>query len=279
MSLGGERYYLWKLVNVTVNPITPTSDQCQMSPAALPELLHHTVWRSWLSVAYYRKMKYDYTTKSRHLPWENVLFELSLCTLFMVSICVNLYSKWWQEGGNVFSQVVQKWGPNRNLARVSVGMTVTFCILAATAPWAPGTTAPWVPCTTAPEWPTTSPVATSMMATPTHPSKGPWAPWSTGRGRGRVGKGGIWLGRELEASPHASARHSNAQHLVVIVQAFGFTGATQIKVGADCALETDSNQGFFTAITCHVRVDLWFTLLGWKAEGNSGISTIFLLSI
>ena len=27
---------------------TPTSDQCQISPAASPEILHHTVWRPWL---------------------------------------------------------------------------------------------------------------------------------------------------------------------------------------------------------------------------------------
>ena len=35
-----------------INPFTPESDQCQNSPAAPPEILHHTVWRTWLFIAY-----------------------------------------------------------------------------------------------------------------------------------------------------------------------------------------------------------------------------------
>ena len=31
-----------------MNPFTPKSDQCQISPAASPEILHHTVRRTWL---------------------------------------------------------------------------------------------------------------------------------------------------------------------------------------------------------------------------------------
>ena len=34
------------------NPFTPKSDQCQISPAALPEILHHTVWRACLFITY-----------------------------------------------------------------------------------------------------------------------------------------------------------------------------------------------------------------------------------
>ena len=34
------------------NPFTPESDQCQISPAASPEILHHTVRRTWLFIAY-----------------------------------------------------------------------------------------------------------------------------------------------------------------------------------------------------------------------------------
>ena len=37
---------------VTFNPFTPESDQFQISPAASPEILHHTVWRTWLFIAY-----------------------------------------------------------------------------------------------------------------------------------------------------------------------------------------------------------------------------------
>ena len=32
--------------------LTPKSDQVQISPAASPEILHHTVWRTWLFIAY-----------------------------------------------------------------------------------------------------------------------------------------------------------------------------------------------------------------------------------
>ena len=35
-----------------INPFTAKSDQCQISPAASLEILHHTVWRTWLFVAY-----------------------------------------------------------------------------------------------------------------------------------------------------------------------------------------------------------------------------------
>ena len=35
-----------------INPFTPKSDQCQISPVASPEILHHTVWRTWLFLAY-----------------------------------------------------------------------------------------------------------------------------------------------------------------------------------------------------------------------------------
>ena len=33
-----------------INPFTPKSDQCQISPAASPKVLHHTVWRTWLFI-------------------------------------------------------------------------------------------------------------------------------------------------------------------------------------------------------------------------------------
>ena len=36
------------------NPFTPESDQCQNSPAASQGILHHTVWRTWLFIAYLR---------------------------------------------------------------------------------------------------------------------------------------------------------------------------------------------------------------------------------
>ena len=35
----------------TINAFAPKSDQCQISPAASQEILHHAVWRSWLFIA------------------------------------------------------------------------------------------------------------------------------------------------------------------------------------------------------------------------------------
>ena len=37
---------------VALNPFTPKGDQSPISPAASPEILHHTVWRTWLFIAY-----------------------------------------------------------------------------------------------------------------------------------------------------------------------------------------------------------------------------------
>ena len=38
--------------SASINPFTPKSDQYQISPAPSVEILHHTVWRSWLVIAY-----------------------------------------------------------------------------------------------------------------------------------------------------------------------------------------------------------------------------------
>ena len=63
---------------VAFDPFTPKSDQFQISPEASPEKLHHTVWRTWLFIAF----SDDYDTNSHYLAhfsikgWENLLFEL-----------------------------------------------------------------------------------------------------------------------------------------------------------------------------------------------------------
>ena len=36
-----------------LTPFTPESDQCQISPPAPPEILHHTVRRAWLFIVYW----------------------------------------------------------------------------------------------------------------------------------------------------------------------------------------------------------------------------------
>ena len=47
----------------SINPFTPESDQRQISPAASQEVWHHTVWRTWLFLAY-SDDTHDYSTKS-----------------------------------------------------------------------------------------------------------------------------------------------------------------------------------------------------------------------
>ena len=66
----------------TVNPFTPESHQCQISPPAPPEILHHTVWRTWLFIAYsdekwlYYKFSLHHSYNRFLKGWENTLFEL-----------------------------------------------------------------------------------------------------------------------------------------------------------------------------------------------------------
>ena len=50
------RYRSWdtmphRLLSHMFSTVTPKSDQCQISPAVSPEILHHTVWRTWLFMA------------------------------------------------------------------------------------------------------------------------------------------------------------------------------------------------------------------------------------
>ena len=64
------------------NPFTPESDQCQNSPAASQEIWHHTVWRTWLFIAYsdekwlYYKFSLHHSYNRFLKGWENTLFEL-----------------------------------------------------------------------------------------------------------------------------------------------------------------------------------------------------------
>ena len=73
---------LFELGSGSVNPFTPESDQCQISPPAPPEILHHTVWRTWLFIAYsdekwlYYKFSLHHSYNRFLKGWENTLFEL-----------------------------------------------------------------------------------------------------------------------------------------------------------------------------------------------------------
>ena len=55
-------------------PFTPKGDQFQISPAASPAILHHTVWRAWLFIGYSDERLFYYRFSLLHTGWENVTF-------------------------------------------------------------------------------------------------------------------------------------------------------------------------------------------------------------
>ena len=80
-----EYYFLLLFTHTALisnNPFTPESDQCQNSPAASQEIWHHTVWRTWLFIAYsdekwlYYKFSLHHSYNRFLKGWENTLFEL-----------------------------------------------------------------------------------------------------------------------------------------------------------------------------------------------------------
>ena len=50
-ALGCFLYWSFSCNTRVINSSTPKSDEFQISPAASPEILHHTVWRTWLFIA------------------------------------------------------------------------------------------------------------------------------------------------------------------------------------------------------------------------------------
>ena len=59
--------YSWPGENNSIATFTPKSEQFKISPAALPEILHHTVWRTWLFITYsYQRWLY-YQFSLHHL--------------------------------------------------------------------------------------------------------------------------------------------------------------------------------------------------------------------
>ena len=81
-----------------LNSFTPKSDQCQISPPASPEILHHTVWRTLLFIAYPHILILPILTTSLIYfslkGWENVLFDLG---------SENVYF-WYTKGGRCSRQ-------------------------------------------------------------------------------------------------------------------------------------------------------------------------------
>ena len=61
-----------EIVIHTINPFTPRSDQLQISPAASPEISHHTVWRTWVLITHsdQRWLCYQISLPHFFLIWE-----------------------------------------------------------------------------------------------------------------------------------------------------------------------------------------------------------------
>ena len=89
----GDRWWLgWENLPVFIDITTITtvslfiskSDQVRISPVASPVILHHTVWRTWLFIAYsdWKMILVPVLTTSliqfSWKGWENVLFELGI---------------------------------------------------------------------------------------------------------------------------------------------------------------------------------------------------------
>ena len=71
--------YALDLKSQALNPFAPKSDQCQISPAASPEMLHHTVWRLWRFIAYSDERWSYYQFSLPHL------FISSYCVMYNIS--------------------------------------------------------------------------------------------------------------------------------------------------------------------------------------------------
>ena len=67
---------------MSLNSFIPKGDKYQISPAASPEILHHTVWRTWLFIAYsdarwlYYQLSLPSLIQFSLQGWENAVFEL-----------------------------------------------------------------------------------------------------------------------------------------------------------------------------------------------------------
>ena len=92
------QYYVLCCIHACISPFTPESDQCQNSPAASPEILHHTVRRTWLFIAYsdekwlYYKFLLHHSYNLFLKGWENTLFELRSERVNMVQIMLLCHS-------------------------------------------------------------------------------------------------------------------------------------------------------------------------------------------
>ena len=68
------------------HPFAPKSDQCQIPPTAAPEILHHTLWRTWLFIAYSneRLLYYQFSLPNLNI-WRMYFLNLGVKGLRMKS--------------------------------------------------------------------------------------------------------------------------------------------------------------------------------------------------
>ena len=95
------RFGRWHLV-----PFTPKSHQRQISPSASPKILHHTLWRTWLFIAYQDEIWLCYQFSLHHLyitlrnGWENVHCKLSSERVIVTNCAVPLASEQCRHSSN-----------------------------------------------------------------------------------------------------------------------------------------------------------------------------------
>ena len=108
----------------TRSPFTLKSDQFQNSPAASQEIWNHTVWRTWLFIAYsdekwlYYKFSLHHSYNRFLKGWENTLFELRSERVKLIDWWAWGVGAWWWKGHQMEYQpsvavsMATLWPPN-----------------------------------------------------------------------------------------------------------------------------------------------------------------------
>ena len=84
-----QNYHITQYGELGLSWLTPKSDQCQISPAASPEILHHTVWRTWSFMAHSQECSISnfpcsLTRNITSHSMENLVFHGSLPRMFNI---------------------------------------------------------------------------------------------------------------------------------------------------------------------------------------------------
>ena len=109
-----------------LDPFTPESDQLEISPGASPEMLHHTVWRSFHSLLGWTIIYYQFSVHHEYIilslgGWKNVLFEGKEDELLDHSVLRSLLNAIWLWSRFLFSRAMSQ----LFMPRMSVCLCIT----------------------------------------------------------------------------------------------------------------------------------------------------------